>query len=291
MNTESLPFEALERQVAAIVGAGTPTDVFKFLLEGARLAAPRASVFLLRQKKIKGWGSVGFGSEGADRQRRFESSSGAGWLGRLAASAEPLHTTESPGEDLDFGQVPSGEWYGMSVEVKQRPIALIVAERAEGESPWHPAVLRVLIQVARLRLDLDLLRRKSQGTAPAADAPAKPKAHTAEPPRTERDTGLSPAEQDSDRAPLVDEGEMEAARRYARLVATDIRLYNEEAVMLGRQHGDLAGRLGEHLGRGKETFLRRHGSLGPTGLQVLHEAYVQVLAAGNEEIMPRSVLD
>ena len=61
--------------------------------------------------------------------------------------------------------------------------------------------------------------------------------------------------------------------------------------MLGRSHGDLVGRLGDHLGRGKETFLRRHGSLGPTGLQVLHEAYVQVLAAGNEELMPRSVLD
>ena len=74
-------------------------------------------------------------------------------------------------------------------------------------------------------------------------------------------------------------------------VATDIRLYNEEAVMLGRRHGDLVERLGRHLGQGKETFLRRHGSMGPAALQILHEAYVQVLAAGNAEIMPASALD
>ena len=45
--------------------------------------------------------------------------------------------------------------------------------------------------------------------------------------------------------------EMDAARRYAKLLATDIRLYNEEAVMLGRQHGDLVERL-----MGKKPELR-----------------------------------
>ena len=75
---------------------------------------------------------------------------------------------------------------------------------------------------------------------------------------------------------------VDAARRYARLVATDIRLYNEEAVVLGRRNGDLLKRLEEHLDRGKETFLRRHRDLGPAGLELLHEAYVQVLAGGGK---------
>jgi hypothetical protein len=92
-------------------------------------------------------------------------------------------------------------------------------------------------------------------------------------------------------APGIDDAEMDAARRYAKLLATDIRLYNEEAVMLGRRHGDLVQRLGEHLDRGKATFLRRHGELGPTALHILHEAYLQVLAGGNAELMPADVLD
>ena len=76
---------------------------------------------------------------------------------------------------------------------------------------------------------------------------------------------------------------LDAARRYARLVATDIRLYNEEAVTLGRRNGDLVKRLEEHLGRGKETFLRRHGDLGPTAIELLRDAYVQVLAGGDAD--------
>ena len=85
--------------------------------------------------------------------------------------------------------------------------------------------------------------------------------------------------------------QLEAAKRFAKLVATDIRLYNEEAVVLGRQNGDLSDRLGDSLARGKETFLRRHGELGPTALELLHEAYVQVLAAGDSSLIPSSVLD
>jgi hypothetical protein len=76
-------------------------------------------------------------------------------------------------------------------------------------------------------------------------------------------------------------------RRYARLVATDIRLYNEEAVVLGRRHRDLVDRLSDQLARGKEAFLRRHGPLGRTALEILRGAYVEVLAGGDENLVPR----
>jgi len=89
----------------------------------------------------------------------------------------------------------------------------------------------------------------------------------------------------------IDEQQLDAARRYAKLVATDIRLYNEEAVVLGRRHGDLAQRLAEHLTRGKETFVKRHGSLGPVALEILREAYVDVLAGGDAELLPAAALD
>lgn len=84
--------------------------------------------------------------------------------------------------------------------------------------------------------------------------------------------------------------ELQAAQRFAQLVATDIRLYNEEAVMLGREHGDLVKRLGHSLSKGKETFLQRHGDL-DDARQVLHDALVQVLAGGDGNLIPTSTLD
>jgi len=291
MKPDALSLEGLDRQVQELIDAETPTDVFKALLAGARLAAPRAAVFLVRQSQIKGWGSVGYGSEAAQRQHAHSSPADAGWLGALAAGEQPVLETGTMGGDLDFGQSPSTEWYGLPVRVKGRSIALLVAEHGGAEQPWSPALLRTLVRVSQLRLELDLLRRKlkpaAAATAPAEHpAPAGRAAEDSDQPPA--DTGLSPA---AEQEPRVDEQQLEAARRYARLVATDIRLYNEEAVMLGRRHGDLVERLGRHLGQGKETFLRRHGALGPTGLQILHEAYVQVLAAGNAELLPASVLD
>ena len=76
----------------------------------------------------------------------------------------------------------------------------------------------------------------------------------------------------------------EAARRFARLVATDIRLYNEESVILGRRNADLSHRLKEQLERGKETFQRRFPDLGEHGERILWEAYVKVLAGGDPKL-------
>ena len=70
-------------------------------------------------------------------------------------------------------------------------------------------------------------------------------------------------------------------------MATDIRLYNEEAVMLGRRNRDLVHRLGDQLDRGEETFGRRFADLGDEGLGLLRDAYIQVLAAGDPSLLSR----
>ena len=80
-------------------------------------------------------------------------------------------------------------------------------------------------------------------------------------------------------------GRREEAQRFARLVATDIRLYNEEAVILGRRQGDLERRLSDLLERGREVFHRRFPELGHEGMHMLHEAYIQVLAAGDPALL------
>ena len=77
----------------------------------------------------------------------------------------------------------------------------------------------------------------------------------------------------------------EEARRYARLVATDIRLYNEEAVVVGRRQRDLARRLGEQFQRGRDAFAQRFPDLGPDGMKLLDDAYVQVLAGGDASLI------
>jgi hypothetical protein len=289
MSSGFLSIEALERQVKALADAAGPSEVFRCLLEGARLAAPRAAMFLVRKGQIKGWGCVGYTPEATQRQRAFVSAANSGWLGRIASSREiEMERREGSGLDPEFGQPPVADAVTLAVRIKERTIALLLAERSAEEQPWFPSVLGLLVGVARLRLDLDLARRKleskSAGAPAAAERPGTGAA--AERPGTgaaAQSAEIRPVSETAQPGPA--DREVEAARRFAKLVATDIRLYNEEAVVQGRRDGDLARRLAEQLSRGRETFERRYGSMGPAGLSLLHEAYVEVLAGGDGELL------
>jgi hypothetical protein len=279
MTSPQLPLAEMEKAFRDLASAERPAGVFKALLEAARLAAPRVAMFLVRQGRIQGWGSTGYGAEIAKRQRAFTSSATDGWLGQTAAQ-DGLDRRPGTG-DPDFGQPLAADAIAGALRVKGRPIAIVLAERPQGASPWIPELLGSLVAVAQLRLELDLAKKRIEGTgAGAAEG-------TAIAPRAEV-VAVEPA---AAAAQPERDPKLETARRYAKLVATDIRLYNEEAVVLGRRHGDLVDRLGDNLDRGKETFLRRHGDLGPAGLEILHDAFVQVLAAGDSQLLPRAAVE
>ncbi len=131
---------------------------------------------------------------------------------------------------------------------------------------------------------------------PAVEAapgpPAAPSAETVQIDSLELEPEAQVAKEIDEVEEVADEdAELSAARRFAKLVATDIRLYNEDAVIQGRRERDLVDRLGDQLGRAKETFLKRHGSMGSAAVEILHEAFVEVLAGGDADLMPVSVLD
>jgi hypothetical protein len=291
MTSDPLPLEQLERHVSAVAAARTPAEEFKCLLEAARLVAPRAAFFLVRGNRIHGWGSVGYAPEASRRQKQFSSAADQGWLAELARGDELIVQARPEGLP-EYGQVPATEVAGVPIRVRNRSIALLLAERHGDEGPWMPQAMALLATVAQLSLELTLVRRKLE--AAAAPDPSG----SAEPPTPLPDVPHRPAPETGGLAPVEEatpsaaaSPEIEVAQRFARLVATDIRLYNEEAVMLGRRNRDLAERLSESLKRGKETFIDRHGALGDDAVRLLHEAYVEVLAGGDPELLPASLFD
>ena len=287
--TNGVTIDEWAEHARAIARAGSGVAVFKALLEASRIAAPRAAVFLVRQGEVQGWGSFGYTMPLARAQRAYRAPRDAGWVARIVGGAGAPVFRDASCEGPEFGQPPTGEWVGCAVSIGGRPLALVVGERGPGEPPWQPEGLSLLACMAELRLELDLARRRAAGVAQQATPPAteqKTEQETESPATAASAVPAVPAVPASEPAP-----DLERARRYARLVATDIRLYNEEAVMAGRRNGDLADRLSDHLNRGRETFVRRHADLGQTGLELLHEAYVQVLAGGDAALVPAKLLD
>jgi len=273
---ESRLVTKLEILVRTLSDAGSAPDVFRALIEGLPLIAPRSAVYLVRQNTLKGWRCLGYTAEATERLRGFtvEANSPASRLGSDGLADLRSDGTAAP----NFGQSAPHESVAVTVTVKGKPIALMVAERNAGESPWQPAGLSLLAHAARLRLELSLSERKvAAQVAPAATPPSPAPAASAVAPR-ELSPAQPPAEQPSD--PRLD-----AAKRFARLVATDIRLYNEEAVVLGRRNGDLADRLDEPIALGQRSFTERFGDMGPTGTRLLQQALVDVLAGGDPNLL------
>lgn len=324
MQLEASYVTALEQCVQSLVQSRSPSDIFKILLKGSQSAAPRGAVFLVRQGAIKGWGSIGYDENVARTQRAYRAETTSGWLGELLSNPESAMQVRASGGDPDFGQAAPSDSAAIAVRVKGRTIAVLTVERSASETLWVPEGLQLIVAVAQLRLELDLALRKLRTQAPAA-APAgvaEPEVAVAaaaavepivETPEADEEAVVDPPptvevalefdeedEEDEEETatevaevpdPGAENSELIAARRFAKLVATDIRLYNEEAVMAGRNEGDLADRLAEQIGRGKDTFLKRHGSMGSAAVKVLHEAFVEVLAAGDVDLMPESLFD
>ncbi|HEX6850525.1 MAG TPA: GAF domain-containing protein [Candidatus Polarisedimenticolaceae bacterium] len=284
---------ALERHVEAIARAQTPTEVFRHLLAATPCGAPRAAIFLARAGAWKGWGGAGYPGSAGQLLRSVSVPAQEGFLAATAAetSDEEAWREAAAGEGAPgFGQPPAAQTIGVPVRVGGRTVAILVAERGSEEGPWHPEALAIAAHAARLRLEADLAWRRLRAGHDRAEPPDRPVERAPEPEpavvRPEVETGLeiSPWAETPER-PGPDPTH-EEWRRFAKLVATDIRLYNEDLVQQGRARGDLAARLAEPIQRGRESFSRRFPDAGTEGGRVLRDAFVQVLAGGDATLLP-----
>jgi hypothetical protein len=296
---ESPILETLEHHVGSLARAVRPAEVFRQLLEATRPFTPRSAVFLAREQYWKGWGASGYGRDAAERVRQVRIGMADSPLDQLAQPDGDVGVVSWPGDVLpEFGQPEAAETLGVPLRAGTRTIGLLVAQRGPGEEPWFPAALGILATAARLRLELDLTLRRLQPTE-KTPAPERPSAAAAPPesPTPEVATTTAPPAETSvtpwvEPAPEPpDSLRRQEARRFARLVATDIRLYNEEAVVLGRRNRDLFRRLEEQIDRGRQVFEHRFPDLGAPGRAFLHEAYVEILAGGDADLLPMPVTD
>ena len=105
--------------------------------------------------------------------------------------------------------------------------------------------------------------------APSASAAAGPAADASFPPGS---TG----------ATVDDE---QAARRYARLLISEIKLYHEADVLAGRRERDLASRLGGEIARARVLYEQRVPAHIQQSTDCFHDELVRTLADGDRELI------
>ena len=83
------------------------------------------------------------------------------------------------------------------------------------------------------------------------------------------------------------DAQVEEARRLARLLVTEIKLYNETQVELGRQNRDLYQRLQEDIERSRQIFEDRVETEVRDHEDFFQDALVRILAGGDADVLGR----
>jgi hypothetical protein len=109
--------------------------------------------------------------------------------------------------------------------------------------------------------------------APPAEAPEPPPIQPVEP----------PAEPLAPSAEGEDDARQEEARRFARLLVSEIKLYNEDEVERGRAERDLGERLKEDIERSREMYEKRIPAEVRAGRDYFQDELVRILADGDAD--------
>jgi len=86
-------------------------------------------------------------------------------------------------------------------------------------------------------------------------------------------------------AMAVGDERKEEARRFARLLISEIKLYNERAVLEGREGGNLYHRLKEDIDRSRQMYNERIPAEVRSGTDFFQEELVRILADGRSEAL------
>lgn len=251
--------ESLLSGVRVISSARSLSDTLTALTTAAGTLAPRAAVFIVNGRELQGWRAAGFTS-GAPETLRLPNDRD-GLLGTASATVSVVSTANQPAPAFaSLGSDRAG--LAVPVTVGGQSVAVLYADagvNGEVEVPasW-PEGMQILAAHTSACLSHITALRTTQAMRASSVASGRP--------------APSPEEDSS-------------ARRYARLLVSEIKLYNESAVRLGREKRDLLNRLGPEIERARRLYEERVSPAIAARASYFQEELVHTLADGDRELL------
>ena len=262
--------EAVERLLASvrrIDAASTLRETLEVVAQSASLETPRVAVLLIEGNTVRPFSQRGF----SDVPPAGPIAVG-GVIEACVTQGQPAYTNDAAALKAPGFAALADDRAGFAapLRVGGRTVAVLYADDAHGEethdapAAW-PEALELLARHASLHLE--------NLTAVRAAAIAAQR-----PPEAVSTTGVSAV------AENVAQDE-DAARRYARLLISEIKLYHEQDVRLGRERRDLRSRLGAEIDRARRAYEERIPESVTARDEYFHAELVNTLADGDASIL------
>ena len=268
------PTDLLNAAVASVQDATSQTDILKALLDGATNFAQRAGLLVVRGTTATGWQARGFDDN--EGFRHFSTDCNRGLCERVLHSHTPSAAAADefdPSFVAKFGHPEDGNVVLLPLVIKEKVAAMVYADGGEkGAAGLNASALELLVRCAGLWLEVLSFRKVAPAEHHAAhEMPPAPAAapvaesHAAGPApvavAAAAPAGAIPVAAPHAAAPASN-GEDEVrskARRFAKLLVEEIKLYNQSKVSEGRATRDLYDRLKEDIDKSRATYDKRYG--------------------------------
>jgi hypothetical protein len=274
----------LLESVRGLDGATSLSEVLDALALAAAREAARAAVVVLRGERIQGWRMSGFGPRDTQPKSIDLTLAESGVIGLAIGAARAVTTKDSQGAGIGPGfETLPADRMGLAVPVivGGRVVAVVYADAVSIDgherhvpSSW-PELIEVLARHAGRCLEA-LTTQKAPRIAPPASGVSSSKPAS----------GAGPSAAGGPSAMMqITDGVSAAARRTARLLVSDIRLFHEPAVNEGRRHRNLLSRLAPEIERARQAY----NDQVPPGVRshtdYFHQELIRTLAGGDATLL------
>jgi len=262
---ESLPAtdlaasERLLTAIRAIDRASSLREVLDTLVSAAGREASRVALVLVRADKFHGWRFIGFGPA-LDTAAHIEISrtEAGALLEAVASGASVSGDGGAAGAAPGFANLAPGlEYLAVPLTMAGDVVAVLYAD--QGASLTWPHAVEVLSRHAGRCLEALTAIKAARALTERPQVP-----------------GLT--------VPGSDEEQL-SARRYARLLTSEIKMYHEPDVVAGRRERDLATRLGGEIARARALYEQRVPADVRQGVDHFQAELVRTLADGDASLL------
>lgn len=267
------PTDLLNAALVSIQESISQAEILRHLLEAIARFSSRAALFVVKGGSVSGWQARGFEDNDGVKQLNINAASGL-----VAKAIQGKSPVQGPAQEFDsaFGPGPGAPGDGnclvLPLIVKDKVAAVIYADAGiVADNPVDIAALNIICRFSALWLEIAALRKASgavqeePAAQPATVTPVEP-------------TAPAPAV-------AVEDETHKKAKRFAKLLVDEIKLYNQPKVAEGRQNRDIYERLKEDIDKSRATYDKRYSNSTVAGADYFTQELIRILADNDVSLM------
>ncbi len=299
--------EQLNQALAAIQASTTQAEILAALLDGMARFCGRVALFVLRGDVTQGWQARGLADNSAISTVMVNARTG---LAARAVQTRAPVTGAAAEFDARFvtasgGAPHDGNAVVIPLVVRDKVAGLIYADAGtQPTGALDAAAAELLVRATAVWVELCAARKTVTAFSAEASAPAE-KAVTAAAAAASVPTSAMPsrvaealpaalavapvAAPAPEPARGSEEEEVhQKARRFAKLLVEEIKLYNQSKVTEGRQKKDLWERLQTDIAKSRASYDKRYAQTAAASVDYFTQELIRILADGDASLLGSS---